>query len=216
MAQWYDLHMPSREQHWQEVHHDRDPSSVSWHQETPSTSLSFVAHTGAAADQPLVDVGGGVSNLVDHLLEQGFTRLAVADISSAALDVTKDRLGSAADEVAWIVGDVTEADLGGPYRVWHDRAVFHFLTEPEQRRRYRAQLLRYVEVGGHVIIATFAEDGPTRCSGLPVMRYDATAIAAELGTSFELLRSEPSEHTTPSGSVQRFRFNLFVRRADRR
>ena len=153
----------------------------------------------------ILDVGGGASTLVDDLLTEGYRSLAVLDISTAALKASQTRLGPNADKIQWLVGDITSIELPDhAYDVWHDRAVFHFLTSPEQRQAYVHRVLRAVKPGGHIIVSTFDEDGPLQCSGLPVMRYSADGLHAEFGNPFELVRHEKEEHRTPSGGVQKF------------
>ena len=153
----------------------------------------------------IIDVGGGASSLVDDLLAHGYTNLSVLDLSQEALSAVQKRLGAAADKVRWIDGDITRVALPlHAYDLWHDRAVFHFLTDPRQRQAYVESVLRAVKPGGHVIVATFAEDGPSQCSGLPVMRYRADELHAEFGAPFSLLRHEREQHSTPFGTTQNF------------
>ena len=159
----------------------------------------------------MIDIGGGDSRLVDHLVARGLHCLTVLDISGLALARVQARLGARAARVRWIEADVTSGWTIPPVDVWHDRAVFHFLTEAEDRARYMAHLRAAVKPGGTVIMATFALDGPERCSGLPVCRYDAQRMSAELGAGFVLVETVPEAHRTPSGSVQPFTYNRFVR-----
>jgi ubiquinone/menaquinone biosynthesis C-methylase UbiE len=158
-------------------------------------------------------VGGGASSLVDHLVARGFTGVTVVDVSEAALAVARRRLGADAAKVAWIVSDVRQVELGEQVDVWHDRAVFHFMTDPEDRQSYLGGLRRAVRAGGHVLLATFAPDGPEKCSGLPVCRYDALGLAEALGPDFVLLRSLDHRHLTPRGDAQPFTYALFRREA---
>jgi SAM-dependent methyltransferase len=191
--------------HWEQVYATQAAESVSWFQEHAEQSLRLIRATGVPATASIIDVGGGASTLVDDLLRHGYQALTVLDLSCAALAAARRRLGADAARVRWIEADVTTADLPElAFDVWHDRAVFHFLTQPHQRRAYAAAVLRAVKPGGHVIVATFAADGPTQCSGLPVMRYDAEALHAEFGEPFTLLRHEKEEHHTPGGAVQKF------------
>jgi SAM-dependent methyltransferase len=198
-----------RRSHWERVYSERVPDEVSWYQERPEPSLTLIGHARLGAAARILDVGGGASTLVDHLLDVGFRDLTVLDIASPALERARARLGQRAAEVRWLVGDVTAADLDGPYALWHDRAVFHFLVAAELRVAYRAQLLRHTRPGAEVILGTFSLDGPERCSGLPVARYSADTLTAELGSGFEFEEAMPHEHRTPAGKTQRFTFCRF-------
>jgi hypothetical protein len=199
------------QEHWNQVYRTKAPDSVSWYQPTPEPSLRALDELRLPVTAALVDVGGGASSLVDRLLERGWSDLTVVDIAAPALDVTKARLGPMADRVRWEVADVTAWYPSRAYDVWHDRAVFHFLTEPDQRAAYRRALGAGTGPGSFVIVATFAPDGPERCSGLPVRRYDATALAGELGAGFTLQRDWRERHTTPAGSQQAFQWCVFQR-----
>lgn len=195
----------NRREHWQDVYRSKAVESVSWYQATPEPSLGLIrAH--AAPNQRIVDVGAGASGLVDALLAAGFGNLTVLDVSDEALAKSRARLGVAAARVNWVAADVTTWRPNAACDLWHDRAVFHFLTEADDRRKYRETLAAALAPGGQAIIATFAADGPEKCSGLPVMRYDAPALAAELGAAFVLEESLRHEHTTPAGKVQPFTF----------
>jgi trans-aconitate methyltransferase len=160
---------------------------------------------------PVIDIGGGASRLVDSLVEMNFRDITVLDLSESALASAKARLGRRADHVEWIVADVTSWEPQRIYDLWHDRAAFHFLTDERDRAAYIARLTKSLKPGGHAIIATFAPDGPERCSGLPVMRYDAEGLGLALGGAFELIETRRDEHLTPWGSKQRFQFSLFRR-----
>jgi SAM-dependent methyltransferase len=165
----------------------------------------LILDSGVARSDSIIDVGGGASTLVDDLLRDGYGALTVLDLSAAALAAAQRRLGRRAREVQWVEADITTVALPlHAYDLWHDRAVFHFLTSPEQRAVYVQAVIRAVKPGGHVIVATFAEDGPTQCSGLPVMRYRADDLHAEFGQPFELLKHEKEAHHTPFGTVQKF------------
>ena len=191
--------------HWEHVYATKPVDRVSWYQEHALQSLRLISDTGVGLDASIIDVGGGASTLVDDLLARGYRAITVLDLSATALAAAKARLGPRSDAVRWIEADVTSAELPAHgYDVWHDRAVFHFLTDPADRRAYVDVVIRAVKPGGHVIVATFAEDGPAQCSGLPVQRYSATGLHAEFGAPFKLLRQEKEEHHTPSGAVQRF------------
>ena len=201
--------------HWTAVYETKDPTAVSWHQETPEPSLRALDRIGASASSSLIDVGGGASTLVDALLEQGWRDLTVLDIAAPALEAAKARLGVRADNVRWEIADITDWHPFRRFDVWHDRAVFHFLTQPEQREAYRSALSQGVAAGGLVIVATFALDGPEKCSGLPVRRYDPAGLAAEMGDGLQLIYGWPEEHVTPWGARQSFNWCAFRRVADR-
>jgi ubiquinone/menaquinone biosynthesis C-methylase UbiE len=191
--------------HWEKVYTTKATSAVSWFQPHADLSLGLIVATGVGRDASIIDVGGGASTLADDLLANGFTNVSVLDLSAAALAAARERLGSRAADVRWIEADITGADLpANQYDVWHDRAVFHFLTSPEDRAAYVKTVFRSVKPGGYVIVATFAEDGPDHCSGLPVMRYRAGELHAEFGESFTLLDHRKEAHHTPSGTVQQF------------
>ena len=191
--------------HWENVYATKAATAVSWFQAHADLSLRLIAETGASTDASIIDVGGGASTLVDDLLARGYTSLCVLDLSAAALNAARARLGRDAEQVRWIEGDITSIALPAhAYDLWHDRAVFHFLTGEAQRRAYVAAVLRSVKPGGHVIVSTFAEDGPLQCSGLPVMRYSADQLHAEFGAPITLLRHTREAHQTPSGKLQQF------------
>lgn len=191
--------------HWDRVYSTKSAEAVSWYQPHADHSLRLIQGSGLPLGASIIDVGGGASSLVDDLLAHGYTNLSVLDLSQAALSAVQKRLGAAADKVRWIDGDITRVALPfHAYDLWHDRAVFHFLTDPRQRQTYVKSVLRAVKPGGHVIVATFAEDGPSQCSGLPVMRYRADELHAEFGAPFTLLRHEREEHRTPFGTTQDF------------
>jgi len=196
--------------HWEDVWSRRAEDEVSWFELRPATSLRLVTRT-VGPDARLVDVGGGASRLVDGLLGAGFERISVLDIAGPALERAKQRLGGRASAVAWICADVTSWRPEHAFDLWHDRAVFHFMVRPEDRAAYLATLRRALRSGGHAIIGTFASDGPERCSGLPVRRYEPETLAAELGTGFRLLDGLHEEHVTPAGKVQRFQFSRLAR-----
>jgi SAM-dependent methyltransferase len=197
--------------HWETVYTTKDESEVSWFQDNPESSLELIEQARPAPDSAIIDIGGGASRLVDALLERGFRRVTVLDISAAALDLAALRLGRRASEAQWIVADVTEWQPSRRFDVWHDRAAFHFLVDAKGREAYIARLKEALRPGGHAIIATFATDGPKTCSGLPVNRYDPAGLAKELGEEFALLDSRAHDHVTPSNSNQRFQFCLFRR-----
>ncbi len=183
---------------------------VSWYQAHPTHSLALIDSCSGGVDAPLIDVGGGSSVLVDHLVDRGHSDLTVIDLSATALSQSRSRLGDRADDVVWIEGDVTEHDFSRKFAVWHDRAVFHFLIDPLDRERYVNQLREAISPGGHVILATFAPDGPEQCSGLPVQRYSEHTMAEALGVSFAAVEFMYDAHRTPSGSIQSFIYGRFV------
>lgn len=199
-----------RQSHWQNVYQTKGERDVSWFQETPAISLDLIHATGVTTGASVVDIGGGASRLVDSLVDEGFV-VTVLDISEKALASSRDRLGPRSARVSWIAADVTAWRPDKSYDIWHDRAAFHFLTEPGDRAAYAACVQRAVPSGGHVIIGTFAPDGPERCSGLPVVRHDAASLAAVLGPSFRLIESRRHDHRTPGGAIQRFQFSRFQR-----
>jgi SAM-dependent methyltransferase len=202
----------SRQAHWENVYATRGEREVSWFQERPAPSLDLIRAAGATPRSSVIDVGGGASRLVDALLADGFTAVTVLDISEAALATAKRRLGSKAADVTWIVADITTWEPPQAYDLWHDRAVLHFLTDASDRAAYVTRLKQALRSGGHAIISTFALDGPERCSGLPVVRYDAKSLAELLGNEFDLIETRTQDHPTPMGGVQRFQFSVFRRR----
>jgi SAM-dependent methyltransferase len=200
-----------RKAHWEGVYSTRGETGVSWYQAEPGLSLDLIRSVTPGTRERIIDVGGGASVLVDRLLELSFAKIAVLDISETALSRARSRLGERARRVDWIVADVTEIEALGTFDVWHDRAVFHFLTDPHDRRRYVALALRTIPQGSHLIIASFADDGPRQCSDLDVCRYNAGTMGAELGEGFSLVREARESHTTPWGSSQAFFYGVFRR-----
>ena len=194
----------SRKTHWEQVYENKPVDQVSWFQRDPRRSLELIEASGTAKDAPIIDVGAGASVLVDQLLLNGYTDLSLLDISKNALDISKRRLGNHATDVAWLVDDVTEFQPGRSFALWHDRAVFHFLTDPSQQAAYRLALTQALASGGQAIIGTFAVDGPLRCSGLEIAQYDAARMQAVMGADFTLLQESRESHTTPAGSIQNF------------
>jgi len=192
-------------EHWENVYSTKQTDAVSWFQPHADLSLDLIKANGMGREAGIIDVGGGASTLVDDLVADGYTDLAVLDLSEAALDAARKRLGPQAERVEWIVADITKAALGEQrYDIWHDRAVFHFLTDPADRAAYVQTVLRSVKPGGHVIVATFAEDGPLQCSGLPVVRYRPGELHDQFGAAFTLLKHQKEAHSTPSGAMQQF------------
>lgn len=202
--------MPSRD-HWENVYSTKSTDGVSWYQPHAEHSLRLIEAAALPRGAAIIDVGGGASKLVDDLLAQGRYDLTVLDLSTSALAAARARLGAAADAVTWRVADITKAGLPAQaYDLWHDRAVFHFLTAPSDRRVYVQAVRDALKPGGHVIIATFAEDGPLQCSGLPVMRYGPLQLQAEFGVGFSLVSHEREQHATPFGSTQAFTYCHFL------
>lgn len=192
-------------QHWEHIYTTKPTDGVSWYQPHAQQSLRLIRDTGLPLTAAIIDVGGGASMLVDDLLDAGYSALTVLDLSAAALAAAKTRLGTRSAAVRWLEADILDAKLPKHgFDVWHDRAVFHFLTSAAERHAYVRAVLRAVKPGGHVIVATFAEDGPEQCSGLPVRRYRAGELHAEFGEPFLLLRHEKEAHQTPAGGVQQF------------
>lgn len=191
--------------HWENIYETKDATQVSWFLQHPELSFQFIKETRVDKTGQIIDVGGGASTLVDDLLANGYENVTVLDISMAALQVAKQRLGSLASRVKWLEADITQVTL--PYRfydVWHDRAVFHFLTDPEDRARYVKAVQHSVKTGGHVIVATFGLEGPLRCSGLEVVRYSPDSLHDEFGSDFELVDTSNELHQTPFGTEQKF------------
>jgi 2-polyprenyl-3-methyl-5-hydroxy-6-metoxy-1,4-benzoquinol methylase len=191
--------------HWEKVYATKAPEAVSWYRAHLETSLALIERAAGVRTASIIDVGGGESTLVDDLLARGHQNITVLDISETAIEITKRRLGPAAKGIQWIVADLSGAELGvHTYDVWHDRAVFHFLTTLDQRVAYVRQVSRAVKPGGHVIVSTFGKEGPARCSGLPVMRYDAESLHEEFGAHFQLVDASEELHHTPFGTAQQF------------
>ncbi|MDX8400278.1 MAG: class I SAM-dependent methyltransferase [Gallionellaceae bacterium] len=191
--------------HWEKVYTSKQTDAVSWFQPHADLSLDLIQSTAAEHDAAIIDVGGGASTLVDDLLANRYTDLTVLDLSAAALQAARERLGEQESKVQWLEADITQVELPKKrYDIWHDRAVFHFLTTKEQRDAYVHTVFHSVKPGGHVIVATFAEDGPEQCSGLPVMRYNADDLHDEFGEAFILQRHQKEAHQTPFGTVQQF------------
>lgn len=200
-----------RRAHWERVYTTKQDTEVSWFEDTPEVSLTLLRAAGLTPDMAVIDIGGGTSRLVDTLLAQDQQHVSVLDLSSAALSAARTRLNDPAN-VSWIVSDITKWTPDRVYDLWHDRAAFHFLTDPADQQAYADILHSALSAGGRAVIGTFAPDGPEKCSGLPVARYDAATLATVLGPRFALLAEQREEHTTPWGSVQKFQFSTFERR----
>jgi SAM-dependent methyltransferase len=202
----------NHQSHWDRVYATKRPETLSWYQPHLETSLALIESVASELSTPIIDVGGGASTLVDDLLLRGYENVTVLDISRAALQVARRRLGPDARRARWIVADILTARLKpGAYEIWHDRAVFHFLTRPAARAAYLRQLVRAIRPGGHVIVSTFGPAGPTTCSGLDVKRYDEKMLQEEFGEQFELIEGSRALHHTPSGITQEY-LNCCLRR----
>ena len=200
----------SRREHWEQVYRSRPPDRLGWYKPRLQTSLDWIIELSLDANAPIIDVGGGASTLVDDLLDRGYSAITVLDLAAPALDLIKARLGEKGATVNWLCGDVTEIDLpDNAFELWHDRAVFHFLTDAADRARYRSNLCTALRPGGHVIIGTFAPEAPPRCSGLPVQRYDLDLLRETLGDEFELQRHHREMHVTPGGVEQLYLYCEF-------
>ncbi|MHC4218774.1 MAG: class I SAM-dependent methyltransferase [Planctomycetota bacterium] len=202
----------SKSEHWDSVYGSKADTEMSWYQPHLETSLRLIRDCGVPAGGSVIDVGSGASTLVDDLLDAGSTEVTVLDVSQAAIDGARARLGSRATSVSWIVGDILSTGLpAARYDLWHDRAVFHFLTSEDERARYVRTLRAALKGQGHLVIATFGPAGPTRCSGLDVARHSAESLSGALGSEFELVAAEPELHRTPSGTEQSFLYCRFRR-----
>ena len=203
--------MSTRKSHWNNIYGGKSPLTVSWYQKTPALSLQLIRNTGLGLDAPLIDVGGGTSSLVDFLCKQGYSNISVLDISAKALEHTRERLTDKACGVELYEDDITRFDPPHVFSLWHDRAVFHFLTDKSDRRNYVNVLKRTLTPGGHLIVAAFAINGPTKCSGLDIVQYDADKLVAELGDDFDLVEEKSEKHLTPANMEQNFAYFRFVR-----
>ena len=200
----------SRAKHWERIYSSRSAGEVGWYTPHLETSLDWIGSVGLEPDAAIIDVGGGASTLVDDLLGRGYSAITVLDLAAPALQLIKARLGEKGSTVTLLCGDVTDIELGeNAFELWHDRAVFHFLTDAGDRDRYRANLCRALRPGGHVIIGTFAPGAPPRCSGLPVQRYDLDLLHETLGDAFELRRHQQEMHVTPGGVEQLYLYCEF-------
>ncbi len=205
------MHKSESKQHWQDVYDGRASEALSWYQERPETSLAMIAASGLGKTAAIIDVGGGASRLADHLIAAGYSDVRVLYIAALALTAAQQRLGAEADAITWLTADATEWTPPQRYAIWHDRAVFHFLTEAAERRAYVERLEAALAGDGQAVIATFALDGPERCSGLTVQRYDSEGLARELGTAFALVETRTESHMTPGGMAQKFQYSRFAR-----
>ncbi len=202
-----------RKSHWENVYTTKQPTEVSWYQAHAEKSLELIARTRIGEAAQIIDVGGGASTLVDDLLARNFQNITVLDISAAAIEKAKARLGEQAQQVTWLEADITQAVLPtAHYDVWHDRAVFHFLIDAKDRQSYVERIKRSLKQGGHLIVATFASDGPLRCSGLEIVRYSQHELLNELGSCFELIEAVGEDHPTPSNTTQKFIYHYLRKR----
>lgn len=202
--------------HWEQVYSTKPAEKLGWYEPHLQTSLNWIRGLSLAVDAPIIDVGGGASTLVDDLLNAGYRSITLLDISEKVMSSVKARLGQKAEPVTWLDGDITSVDLPTHYyELWHDRAVFHFLTELEQQQKYRDNLLKALKPGGHLIIGTFAPEAPPKCSGLPVQRYSPEQLENTLGGEFELKRHHKELHITPGGMEQMYLYCHFRRTAEK-
>lgn len=201
-----------RKQHWDNVYATKRETDVSWFEAEASVSLTLIKSFSKTARDAVIDIGGGASRLAGGLLDAGYLDITVLDLSQEALDASKRRLGPRSNDITWVLADVTNWQPLRGYRIWHDRAAFHFLTAAADQAAYVACLKKALDPGGHAIIGTFALNGPERCSGLPVMRYDPESLGQTLGDRFALVDARALSHRTPAGQIQEFQFSVFKRR----
>jgi SAM-dependent methyltransferase len=202
----------TRRHHWEAVYGDKTSTDVSWFQPRPERSLQLVEQTAVGRDDAIIDVGGGASTLVDHLLDDGFTDITVLDVAGKALEQSQERLGVRASQVEWVVSDVTTFRPSRTWQLWHDRAALHFLVDEQDRARYVDVLKRALQPGGHAVLATFGPEGPLKCSGLEIRRYSIDLVEELLGPGFELQSQVIENHVTPMGSNQQFLYSCWTRR----
>ena len=207
------LFKQNRKDHWERIYQKHSPTEVGWYQSYPERSLKLIHNTGVDTNSSIIDVGGGTSTLAKHLLDKGYEKLAVLDISGISIERAKSHLDEKSREIYWIEADVTKYSFTEQYDIWHDRAVFHFLTKAEDRKGYINSLNQALKLNGHLIIATFSLDAPPKCSGLSVVRYSSETLQSELGDNYILVESLVEDHVTPSGVKQNFIFCRFIKRA---
>ena len=205
------LFKKNRKSHWERVYQTQSPTEVGWYQAYPERSLKLINNTCAGTDCKIIDIGGGTSKLSKYLIDHGYQKLTVLDISGTSISKARVQLGEKSNNINWIEADVTEHCFNEHYDIWHDRAVFHFLTKAEERKRYINSLNQALRLNGHLILATFSLEGPSKCSGLSVARYNPETLQNELGGNFILVESSMEEHKTPSGVTQNFIFCRFIR-----
>jgi 2-polyprenyl-3-methyl-5-hydroxy-6-metoxy-1,4-benzoquinol methylase len=206
--------MSDRKQHWEKVYQSKSPHEVSWFQAVPELSLRLMRSAGIALNEPVIDIGGGASKLVDALYNEGYSDISVLDVSTSALTHAKKRLGNKASNITWYDQDITQFTPPKQFSLWHDRAVFHFLTHQADRDSYIAVLKKALKPGGHLIIMAFATDGPVKCSGLEIVQYDTTKLINALGPGFDLVEDGYEIHKTPVGNQQKFAYFMFTRTPD--
>ena len=195
--------------HWNNIYNKKKPNEVSWYQSCPTVSLNLIENLRLDKDEPIIDIGGGASTFVDNLIKNSYEKVTVFDLSESALNHSKVRLNKESDKIVWVVGDITTHKFGQKYKIWHDRAVFHFLTSPELQNKYIENLEEFLESKGHLIISTFAEDGPLKCSGLEIVRYSKEELVDKLTNHFNLIQFQKETHVAPSGKEQRFNYWVF-------
>jgi 2-polyprenyl-3-methyl-5-hydroxy-6-metoxy-1,4-benzoquinol methylase len=205
------LFKKNRKRHWERVYRTHSSTEVGWYQAYPDISLKLIHKTCSRTDCKIIDVGGGTSKLSQYLIDQGYQELTILDISGKSINKAKAQLGEKSNDINWIEADVTGHCFNEQYDIWHDRAVFHFLTKDEERKRYISSLNHALRLNGHLIIATFSMEGPPKCSGLSVARYNPETLQKELGDNFNLVESSIEEHKTPSGVTQNFIYCRFIR-----
>jgi ubiquinone/menaquinone biosynthesis C-methylase UbiE len=215
MMKLFELLRPKRvpKEHWQNVYQKETPEELSWYQDKPEMSLKLIAATGVGFDGNIIDIGGGTSKLAGLLVVQGYKEVTVLDIASRSIEIAKLRLGEQADKITWIEADATNYNFREKYDIWHDRAVFHFLTDSHDRKRYVDAVQQSLKAGGHLIIATFGLKGPRKCSGLPVVRYSPETMHKEFGNNFDLVETFVEVHSTPSKFHQEFIYCRFTKRS---
>lgn len=201
-----------KKQHWEKIYQTKEDQDVSWYQENPETSLLFFRQFAIPPNAKIIDIGGGNSRLAEHLLQAGYTNLTVLDISETSLNKTKEKLGSLADQVKWIVTDITTFQPEEQYDVWHDRAVFHFLTASEDIVAYKKLATKAIISGGHLMMATFSDKGPDKCSGLAVSKYSTDTLSALFEPAFSKKKCLNINHQTPFGTVQNFTYCCFIKK----
>ena len=201
----------NRKDHWEQVYSEKESTEVSWYQQHPERSLDLIKATGLDVSAAIIDIGGGASKLADFILDTGYNNLSVLDISHAAIEHARFRLGDRAEKITWLKQDITEFTSEVTYDIWHDRAVFHFLTDADDQASYVRAMSRALKLGAKAIIATFDLNGPEKCSGLDVVRYSAETMSDVLGDAFQLIETSTEKHITPSGSSQNFVYCCFTR-----
>tara|TARA_R100000935_G_scaffold4326_1_gene10302 strand:- start:746 stop:1369 length:624 start_codon:yes stop_codon:yes gene_type:complete len=205
-------HVESKKKHWENIYDTKKLNEVSWYQPVPETSLNFINSAEVSKDAQIIDIGGGDSFLVDNLISLGYTNLSVLDISLNAIERAKKRLDKNAAEVTWIVSDVTDFKPSKPYDIWHDRAAFHFLTSPEDIQKYLNTMESAIKPKGYLILGTFSENGPTKCSGIEIKQYSIKELKAAIPDTFKFIEGKNIDHPTPSGSLQNFTFCKFQKK----